>query len=513
MEIINKSLKLATNSKTLLLFSALIIVYLITMSPINMDEFVHYHAFDCWYYPGNQINNFREGCGIMDLSLFGKFLPLRSYAYVGSGPGWIYAPIFWLFPHYYSARILGFIALLIMAYPISRVFEIRYSVIVLSLTLLFPVSFQFLMDTGPVSFQFAFAFIAPYLLIRFPKSILTVLLVGIAGFYCLWTKTFFIVLVPFCLAWSAYLISNRHKINPIEIKEIFPAFVYSGLICGLLFALLLHAQDRLGVILWYRLSGMNQTYSLLEALSRSVMRDFLLNFSSFADRNIVSLPSDFFLTPLFFITLLLTVIYFSIRNISNAKWNIIFIIVFFITYILVNRNQYAANLHHILMVFPSIIFLILFNFKLLLNENLIIKRYLLPLLIVIALLPQLHAFARVSYADIRPENDWSIVEINKNLKDPSISGSHIVVVVHWGAYFFQSLYGNKDQSVVYIEPMNSIQAAAQLKEIASRLGRKPLFIARKDALDGWDNVAKTAFPNIALDSTLTPTDGIWGVWR
>jgi hypothetical protein len=508
-----QSLKFLTSSKALLLLSATIVIYLITMSPINMDEFVHYHAFDCWFYPGNQINNFREGCGIMDLSLFGKFLPLRSYAYVGSGPGWIYAPIFWLFPHYYSARILGFIALLVMAYPISKVFELRYSVIVLALTLLFPVSFQFLMDTGPVSFQFAFAFIAPYLLVRFPKSIFIVLLVALAGFYCLWTKTFFIVLAPFCLAWSAYLIVQRDKINPISVREILPAFVFSGIICGLLFCLLLHAQDRLGVILWYRLSGMNKTYPLIEALSRTVMRDFLLNFSSFSDRNLVSLPSDFFLTPLFFITLSVLIGYVSSKGIHNLCWNITFIVVFFLTYILVNRNQYAANLHHILMVFPSIIFLILFNYKQIIKFNLKGQKYLLAALLIIALLPQFHAFARVSYAAIRPENDWSIVEINKNLKDPSISGSHIIVVVHWGAYFFQSLYGNKDQSVVYIEPMNSLQAAAQLKDIASRLGRKPLFIARKDAQDGWINVAKTVFPDISLDSKLTPSDGIWGVWR
>ena len=64
--------------------------------------------------------------------------------------------------------------------------------------------------------------------------------------------------------------------------------------------------------------------------------------------------------------------------------------------------------------------------------------------------------------------------INKNFKD-----HYVVIVVDWGLYYIQSLYGSLHQCVLFIDPMTRSDIQ-KIKEVLIKTKRKALFVGRAD---------------------------------
>ena len=117
--------------------------------PFSMDEFIQYHALSCLYYPSNNLNTFRESCSVHSLAVFSDcYWPLRSFDYVGSLPGLIYFPLFYLWPSLYSARFLGLLFLMLQAFCLNRIFKVHFLVAFIGLLTFMPYAFQHVVDTG-----------------------------------------------------------------------------------------------------------------------------------------------------------------------------------------------------------------------------------------------------------------------------------------------------------------------------------------------------------------------------
>src|SRR5262249_23282580 len=130
--------------------------------PPNMDEYLPYQPLACRSFPGAGLHVFRDGCGLYDLRLpGGAWLPLRSYWYIGAASSAFYWPLYQIWPHYLSGRVLGVVSLLLVVVGASRLTGSGWALSLLVLGLFFPLAYQVIADTGPVGFQCVLVFWIP----------------------------------------------------------------------------------------------------------------------------------------------------------------------------------------------------------------------------------------------------------------------------------------------------------------------------------------------------------------
>ena len=479
-----------------------------------MDEFIHYHALSCMWYPANYLNQFHDGCGSMDLVLFDLRLPLRNYVYIGTGPGIFYAPLLYLFPSYYSARLLGLTSIIAIAWILKKVFQLNGWIVFWSLCCLFPLVLQVMLDTGPVAFQLGFAFLGPYILSRYPKNVWIILLISLGVFYAFWTKPFFFVISPFIMVWGLYLLFTIGKTKQLRF-EIFSSYCITTFISLLLLLLLLISNDIHNTPYWKILVIMNERIPLSVLLQKSVLINFLKDFSLFAGRFFLFTETNLYstiATSLFWLTFLLIIIQ-SLRQKSEKRlWAIFFFFSGIATYFLIAQNIRSDNVHHIIFVFPALItaFLIL-TADLFHHENSFIRKYS-SVFTVIFISTQLVALVQLTTVKLRPENSWDLVTINHALNDSELAKKSLYIAVNWGDYFYQSLYGDKNQAVLYIDPF-SIDLIKKIKQISLTTGRSPIFIGRTDQNLMWIDVVKQEFPSLSQDKTIAQNLKTWALWK
>lgn len=137
-----------------LLAAALLLVAALSprLVPFDMDEFSAYQPLGCHAYPlSERYHVYREACHLYDLRLpfTSRFLPLRSYRYIGSLPVAIFYPFWKLIRHPVSARVQGAVFFLLALVLTRRVMRAGWTATLLA-ALVFPVYvFAFLVDTGP----------------------------------------------------------------------------------------------------------------------------------------------------------------------------------------------------------------------------------------------------------------------------------------------------------------------------------------------------------------------------
>jgi hypothetical protein len=121
--------------------------------PFDMDEFVAYHALGCAAFPlSRQYHVYREGCQEYGLKppLLPSFLPLRSYAYIGSLPVLPFYPFWRALKDPLAARVQGALLFLVALHLLARLLGVGFFRALLA-ALVFPLfAAAFLVDTGPV---------------------------------------------------------------------------------------------------------------------------------------------------------------------------------------------------------------------------------------------------------------------------------------------------------------------------------------------------------------------------
>ena len=82
-------------------------------------------------------------------------------------------------------------------------------------------------------------------------------------------------------------------------------------------------------------------------------------------------------------------------------------------------------------------------------------------------------------------------------------------------YYIQSLYGRKDQTVLYIDPLENNSQVDSIKEIAKKLNKNVIFILRKESdYHKGLSVIKKNFDEVDRIRTANLlSDDLWQIWR
>ena len=175
----------------------LFVIIFSILVPFNMDEFYEFWLLVC---VGKSETHLGSPCDKYALDWLGTglVLPLRAYYYMGSLPGFLYAPLYYLWPSPASARLLGVLYLVIQAHLLSCISGHKARTIFFGLLLFFPYAFQHIVDTGVIGVHL----LCLYLLYIFgDKWFATAKTRYVAGMavvlFCgLWTKLTFLWFLP-----------------------------------------------------------------------------------------------------------------------------------------------------------------------------------------------------------------------------------------------------------------------------------------------------------------------------
>ena len=486
-----------TRASLLLLFIAGIVATVFFVPP-NMDEFAHYHIISCLNFPESEFHILRDACGgknTMNLKVFGKMLPLRSYQYIGFSPSIFYYPIYSLFPDYHSARIMGAITLLFIIF--SAAFLTRTNVF-LSLAIFgisVPMLFQIVNDTGPVGFQNLLIFLIP-LVAKFiveeknsNKAFMMSLGLGIITFLGFETKPIMGFYIPSIFIITIFTCCNVYK-NPFSLFfiRLLPAFL---LFVALTLTLLL-SETPYGKYYFQELLGQSGRLSHLSFFEqylikiKAVTLDFLPNFYNFAYRYYgFSFSKELYVLSIaFWIPVFYSFIIYY-RNFQKGKKE-------------KDKNYYlfiALMLAFIVGFFSScfdlrktsghqIIYLVTFLFTALLIalDWLKKKKPLQFKLILIFLVGVQVVLAAVTFTK-EPEDhtSWDRLPILNILAKKEVADRFIIAHIDWGMYFISALYGSKNQLVTYYIPRNDLMAKQflrLLKNTSVVRNKKLLFVRR-----------------------------------
>jgi hypothetical protein len=526
-EIIKMGIKIISKYKIIILILFLGVIFVTLFSkivPYNMDEFVHYHTIMCHHYKYNAINTFRESCKGYDLNLFntGLILPLRAFSYTGSFPSFYYYPIFLIWKSPLSARFLGIIFLLLQALILGKIFKIKYEYIFIGLVTFFPYFFQHIVDTGPVGFQITSVFIIYYFFIRWFKDfkIICPILISITIFLGIWTKLSYFWLIPgIIIILLIHVFEKREEI--LQRSNLKKIFFQSGisilLLIGLLSLIFLSTNPENPNDYPYLNQLMNSdSYSLKEIFHTNIIlrsRVFSALINPFEATQRI-----YHVNPISLFVLIYNLfIYLSIPLFGMFLWiiakkdskkhiikSLILFSLFIITFLFILKSKGSWAMHHTILSFPFLILSFLsiisylknnkiFNSKYITSKKIILSIFLLFILLnsyFFILFPNQKIYLN---QENRRTNDFSKNELNKILYNEYLSKTYFYVVIDWGIYYYQALYGNKFQSVFYMEPLNQKWKIDRLKELSEKYNRKILFIYNSKSFSSNDQLIRSSF--------------------
>jgi len=455
-----------------------------------MDELAAYHPIACLFYPNNCENNFRESCSEYNLAVFpGHYWPLRSYTYTGSVQALIYFPLFRLFQNPWSARFLGLLLLAAQSLVLSKIAKVPSSVLFLILLLFFPYSFCHIVDDSPISLHcfLVFAIVMMIEVYYESKPLRSAILIGFLVFVGIASKLTFFWLIPALTLYALRRLFVMHlsqKISRPRLILSLAAVLSSGLIPSLL---LLFAKDRAGnpyrSVLNLYVQDTVSVWTKMNSLSGSIFNAFQSAERIFPAYNYDTRP--WCLLGSVIITLLL--IFLCLSQIYRKKHGkypltvnllanpVVFaLMAFLLTYMFIADRGLVA--HHIILAFPFLLIAIASALSDIVHSSK--KRFVFgsATLLIFALSLYIPCWARLFSLIPMWENDKSRFEIQKVLSNEYLSSQYAYIIVDWGMYYLQSLYGNRNQMVLYIEPFDSQQHIEQIRNVLRKTHRKALFV-------------------------------------
>lgn len=475
----------------------LLLLFFAKYVPLNMDEFCHYHALACQYYPLNKLNTFREACNAYDLApLPNLYLPLRSYSYEGIVQCLLYYPLFLLWHSPFSARFLGLIMLGLQAFLLNKLFRTNILISFVFLLSYMPYAFQHIVDTGPVTFQTTSVFLIYYLSkqwITFLKedkkhSWLYPLSIGAVIFLGIWSKLVYFAMLPALLLMVLYPLFYLPSKLKVLIRDLLvlaaaaliPSFLLLNAVdrYGLKYSLTLHASKNLSI------SDLSKIQELFRYFSNPLMSAHRI----FKFDGAPPVTAEGIL--LIFIAVVFAAWGIALLRLRKIKTSffILNLICFLMTFFLISRSQSAWAMHHVVLSMPFLVIAFFYLFSKVDDHKF---KVLFAIFFIAANLSLYQQLTRLQYNEPDHPSKYQLNELlNKDFSD-----KYVFIVIDWGMYYIKSLYGKKDQCVLYIEPLNDQEEIREIKEILNKTKRKALFIGKADSESDLELI-KRNFPSL-----------------
>lgn len=519
--------KLITQIAIIVIVSILLLFIFSSYVPFHMAEFVPYHAIGCSYYPLNALNTFSKSCTVVDLApITGHYLPLRSFKYIGSFPSLIYFPLFKLWPSPYSARLLGLAMLAIQAFLLRAIFKTNLPVSFILLLICMPYSFQHIADEGPIAIHTTSIFLLYFLIQRWLISIEIghkqswkfSFLIGLVIFLGIWTKISYFFLLPGVFIYICYCIMKNRSIFSSRVKS---KLLIKDSMLLLTIALtpsflLLNSTDRDGHK-YYEWIANAQNINLKGLLEHFWDKLAVYIFNPLASAHqIFDVGGGIFTVAgaAFLITVLAMIIY-GIKQLCSRKINteFIFLNIFlsFMTIFLISACPKSDSMHHIVLAYPFIILSLFYIFSKLPNNKV--------LLILIAVFIWVNITLFFSLAKLGGINDHCVnckyyehksKLVLNNLLNKRFGDKYVLVNIDWGLYYLKSLYGVRNQCVLFISPFDGPDKVMALKEILIKTKRKAVFIMVKNT-EGVFSLIQSNFPDI-IELQTDFNSGPYRIW-
>ncbi|MDI9347929.1 MAG: hypothetical protein QM538_05440 [Methylacidiphilales bacterium] len=457
------------NYLLLILVSVFAIWRFMLVSP-SMDEFLPYHRIACTDYPFAKEHVYKESCTDYKNSILGISY-YRNYLYSGAVSNIFYKPFYWFNQSKYSHYLYGIVALICMGWLISRIFLLQRYLMLLPICYT-PLLYQSLHDAGPIRFALVAHFLLIMLIVALfnelkrKKQLLIGVGVCMVVAIAIEDKPFFLYLIPQILI-LVFVVLNYKKYQPIELfikSNLQSCVLLIGAIAIAMSVTLLFTQ----VYLW---NGKLQPYivhllSMLPDYERGFGRalvaivTFTFTPLNMADRGFEFTLQERLISTLAFCPLLFIAgkqIWIT-RHSYGRYLALAFGATSFIYFVM--KNVHFGH-HLIFLHVPMIIALMLYA-----NaswRSFIVVLASMTLVVVVTSL-------QLTFAEVRVEQNPEREELFKYLQKPEIARNAVINFSSWGGYYQQSLYGDKNQLVTYIDPLNA-KDVFSLEETRIKLNR------------------------------------------
>ncbi|MBV6340888.1 MAG: hypothetical protein SFH39_09030 [Candidatus Magnetobacterium sp. LHC-1] len=474
-----------------------------TKVPPNMDEYLQYHQLGCYFFPNATENVFREGCyGYYDLKIFGKFLPLRSFLYVGFTPSLFYLPMYLLWPYYLSARVMGIFALLVITFVIHRLVKLPLWLSGLIVLFSFPVVFQCITDRGPVLYQMALMFVMLYLSSR-PPSPSRGALAGLVMFVCIEQKPFFVNFIPATLIVAFFLLKPLFDSGDrAERLNILKSLLIAAVVAAAPTLILMTAETRYGCRYYNDLLRLNSVSPLdftsqLYHLKKNLIPS-MVDFARFANSIYDVRDTATTLTALLWVSFAAIFVMgqvYAARDIGTRRNALLAagLGAFVLCLYLVNLSPHSWRGHHYVMAFPFLLLALALSVEYIYRHR---RALALSLVLIVAVL-NIGIAGKVLQTTPHWHDDWSKVRVLDYLRQDDIAARYVYVIPDWGIYCLFALYGSKQQIVLYVDPLDNPSDITRIAEIAQRRHRSHLLIAQRSTFD-VSRLINAAYPTLTL---------------
>jgi hypothetical protein len=439
-----------------------------------MDEFVHYHALGCQAFPlSREANVFKESCASEELRLPGTrtFLPLRSYAYIGSLPVVPYLPFWLLVRDPVSVRLQGALFFGLALYLLGRLSGARpWAVLVGSL--LFPLfPFLFLQDLGPNGLTILLDLLGLLLVrdaLRTGRAA-TFALTGFVLFLGIFAKPVFALYLP---ALALFAAREVHEGAPRPKGAAILLFVAALALPTLV---LLLSEDHAGHA-YLRMIGRGSLSAAPASVGEvlGAMGGYLTNGGRVAPRTL-TLPGS----PLDLLPLALLVILVGPRVAAEGPWGETTCALGMagLTFLLTLGVGAASEPHHFAFTMTPLVLALV---TALAAPRLPFRR----LAAAGCLLTLLSLVHRFPHASIEPDTSFEKDRLLAVLRRSGLGSRSVQVHASWGTYYIAHLFGDRGEAVVALDAYGA--PTPELEEVARfarREGRDIVLVALRDPKD------------------------------
>jgi len=448
----------------IILFGLLYSFYFIQNIPLERDEGLAFRQTACAHNLYSK--EFKDNCnGAFDLSILGiRELPLRAYYYLGFSQNFLFAPLYYLWPHYFSARILGVFFLFLLAMLIARwsgvAFWISFSLVAFS----FPLLFFSLLDPG-LAVQCFLLLLIPYLMMKV-NGVWSAIGIGILFFISVEMRIFSLVFLPlqFFLFWKG----NENRVIIKKNFLIISLAVFIGLLSLLLFSKTRGGEFYIQELLWVR-SGILQPVNSIET-AVSKLFSYVFSFSSFAGR-MYETTKNIDIFTLFYWGICIVVFFIGRKKIL-VRWNLILLAA---GILILFSIGIASEGHHLVLLLPF------FYLALATALSQVKKKLIIGILITALVGTQIFIGMKTLRLPLTQENNESRMLVYQDLIKIAENkpNEYLFVIGDPGLFFSLLLYLPKEQAITWtkIKDENDID---YLRSQLTNLKRLPIFIFKKN---------------------------------
>jgi hypothetical protein len=429
-------------------------------SPPNQDEFLPYHQIYCSTFPEASKSPY---CAAFNLQIAGIELPLRSWWYIGITPSIFYYPLYKIWPHYLSARLLGFGSLLLFAWLLARFAAIPFAAAGILAVGFFPIAFQTVIDTGPVCFHLILCLLLP-LLFRKKLNIGWAMILGQLVFVAIQHKPLFGLLLP------AILIVSMWEMKGLSLKRpVLPVLFFIATSSTLWYLQLRVPQGMTYQELIQIVSGTTKPWDFVGQWDhfRGYASPYLSAFEKFAHQCFVYLERWSALTGAVWVVLVGILVWG--RKISRNAEITFYFLCSMLAFLTLNLSLRSSQGHHFVLAVPYLLVAVAIAWRSLFQKKADIA---IAVLSVFLLLNGALTFKtlRLEKPILESPSKMALFEEYKNSPEAK---SHLSVALDWGIYYLFALYGPQEQLIIPVDELKTQAVADEIQRI-SRATNRPV---------------------------------------